>query len=343
MQPEVTTLCYLERDGQYLMLHRVKKEHDVNKDKWIGVGGHAEEGESPEDCVIREVREETGLTLTSYRLRGVVTFLSGKGDYEYMFLFTASGWSGEETACDEGDLEWVDKDKVWDLNIWEGDKIFFRLLDEDASFFSLKLVYDGTDRLERAVLNGTPMELFDIIEPDGTKTGARAERGVVHRDGRLHGTAHIWIVRPNRHGSLDYLLQKRSMHKDSYPGCYDISSAGHVQAGESAEQTALREVREELGIDAAPEDLHFVGIYKITDDAYFYGRKFRDRERSSDYVMVRDIPDEDFHLQADEVDGVRWMDYDELREAVAADAIPNCIHLDEIRMVKEYVDDRHLA
>ena len=181
MPAELTTLCYLERDGRYLMLHRVSKKHDVNKDKWIGVGGHCEENESPEDCLLREVREETGYTLTDYRMRGVVTFLSGKGDYEYMFLYTASGWTGEAAPCDEGKLEWVDKEKVWKLNIWEGDKIFFRLMDEDAPFFSLKLVYDGTDRLVQAVLNGKDMELFDIADENGKPTGRVTERGVTIR------------------------------------------------------------------------------------------------------------------------------------------------------------------
>lgn len=104
-----TTLCYLERDGQYLMLHRVKKAHDANKDKWIGVGGKFEDGESPEDCVLREVREETGLTLTDYRYRGLVTFVSDRWPAEYMHLFTADGWTGEMAACDEGELVWVDK------------------------------------------------------------------------------------------------------------------------------------------------------------------------------------------------------------------------------------------
>lgn len=166
-QPELTTLCYLQQGDQYLMLHRVKKQHDVNQDKWIGIGGHVEDEESPEDCLLREVREETGFQLTSYRMRGVVTFLSGRGDYEYMFLYTADDWidpeqnarpAGTMPTCDEGVLEWVDLAKVLTLNLWEGDKIFFRLIDENAPFFSLKLVYDGTDHLKEAVLNGNRME-----------------------------------------------------------------------------------------------------------------------------------------------------------------------------------------
>ena len=149
-----STLCYIEKDGKYLMLHRTVKKKDVNKDKWIGVGGHFELGESPEECVCREVVEETGYRLTSYRFRGLVTFLSGDGVTEYRSLFTADGFEGEEIACDEGELEWVPIEKIGELNLWEGDKIFLRLLAEDAPFFSLKLVYDGHGGLEEAVLNG---------------------------------------------------------------------------------------------------------------------------------------------------------------------------------------------
>lgn len=149
-----TTLCYLERGRDYLMLHRVKKELDENKDKWIGIGGKFEEGESPEDCLLREVREETGLTLTSWRYRGIVTFVSDEWGTEYMHLFTADAWEGAlQQDCDEGVLEWIDREKLLSLPIWEGDKIFLRLLDQDAPFFSLKLRYEG-DRLAEAVLNG---------------------------------------------------------------------------------------------------------------------------------------------------------------------------------------------
>ena len=147
-----TTLCYMERDGKYLMLHRVKKENDMNKDKWIGIGGKFEHGESPEDCLLREAREETGLTITDYRYRGIVTFVSGD-DTEYMHLFTAHGFEGQLKTCDEGDLEWIEKEKLLELTLWEGDKVFLRLLDQDIPFFSLKLTYDG-DRLMETVLNG---------------------------------------------------------------------------------------------------------------------------------------------------------------------------------------------
>lgn len=154
---KMTTLCYPERDGKYLMLHRVKKKNDVNHDKWIGVGGHFEDGESPEDCVLREVLEETGLTLTEYRYRGIVTFVSDRDPCEYMHLFTATDWTGEWKDCDEGDLEWIDKADLLSLTLWEGDRIFLRLLDENIPFFSLKLTYSG-DKLVEAVLNGRKMD-----------------------------------------------------------------------------------------------------------------------------------------------------------------------------------------
>lgn len=149
----LTTLCYIEQDGKYLMLHRVKKENDVNKDKWVGIGGHFEENESPEECLLREVREETGLQLISYRFRGIITFISDRWDTEYMHLFTADKFDGSIGECDEGELCWVEKSKVNELPIWEGDKIFLRMLQERQDFFSLKLKYEG-EKLVEAVLDG---------------------------------------------------------------------------------------------------------------------------------------------------------------------------------------------
>lgn len=150
-----TTLCYIAQGEDYLMLHRVKKKNDLNHDKWIGIGGKFEDKESPEDCVVREVLEETGLKLTSYRYRGLVTFVSDRWPTEYMHLFTADGFTGTLKECDEGVLEWIPRKKLLELPHWEGDAIFLDLIDrEDTPFFSLKLCYRG-DQLEQAVLNGT--------------------------------------------------------------------------------------------------------------------------------------------------------------------------------------------
>ena len=148
-----TTLCYITRGDEVLMLHRVKKQKDINKDKWIGVGGKFEAGESPEDCMRREIFEETGLTVSDYRYRGIVTFVSDIYETEYMHLFTVTDWTGEARECDEGELAWIKKQKLFDLTLWQGDRIFLRLLQEDAPFFSLKLTYQG-DELIEAVLNG---------------------------------------------------------------------------------------------------------------------------------------------------------------------------------------------
>ena len=174
----LSTLCYIEQDGKYLMLHRTVKKNDVNKDKWIGIGGHFEADESPEECILRETMEETGYRLTSYRFRGIVTFVSGDGVTEYMHLFTADAFEGRPIDCDEGVLEWVDKKEVWNLNLWEGDKIFFLLLDAERPFFSLKLVYNGKGGLEYAALDGKPMELVEVLDADGRGTGLIRERSV---------------------------------------------------------------------------------------------------------------------------------------------------------------------
>lgn len=169
----LSTLCYIENDGRYLMLHRTKKKEDPNEGKWIGVGGKFEENESPDECVIREVREETGFTLTNYRFRGLVTFVSDLWETEYMHLFTADGFitgdggaiedstvrfEPELPVCSEGRLAWVDKSDVMSLRLWEGDRIFLRLLTETEEFFSLKLEYRGDD-LVRASMAGREIEI----------------------------------------------------------------------------------------------------------------------------------------------------------------------------------------
>ncbi len=148
-----TTLCYVTRGDQVLMLHRVKKKNDINHDKWIGIGGKFLPEESPDECILREAWEETGLTLTSWRCRGVVTFLNAGSDGEYMYLFTADGFEGDMHECNEGDLEWVSREFLYSLPMWEGDKIFLDLLWQDAPFFLLTLRYRD-DVLEEAVLNG---------------------------------------------------------------------------------------------------------------------------------------------------------------------------------------------
>ena len=148
-----TTLCYIERGAQYLMLHRTKKKNDINQDKWSGVGGHFEPGETPEQCLLREAWEETGFTLTEYRYRAIVHFRSDWAPAEDMHLFTATAWTGEQKICDEGDLEWIDKSQLMELTVWEGDRIFLRLLEENAPFFKLTLKYRG-DHLAEAILNG---------------------------------------------------------------------------------------------------------------------------------------------------------------------------------------------
>ena len=154
-----TTLCYIQNDrGQTLLLHRVKKENDLNKDKWIGVGGGFEDKESPEDCLLREVYEETGLTLTRWRYRGIVTFVSDQWETEYMHLYTADGYTGDIKECDEGTLEWVDNTRIPTLPAWAGDRIFFDLIAKDVPFFSLKLEYTG-ETLTAAVLNGIPLDV----------------------------------------------------------------------------------------------------------------------------------------------------------------------------------------
>ena len=337
---QLSSLCYIEKDNQYLMLHRVKKVNDENHDKWIGVGGKFEWGESPEDCMLREVREETGYTLTSWKYRGIIMFVYGEETVEYMSLFTADGFEGTPIDCDEGVLEWVAKDRVPELNLWEGDRIFFRLLDERKEFFSLKLVYNKQDILQQAALDGKELELFDILNEDGSKTGIVKERGVSHREGALHGTVHIWIVRENEKSGYDVLLQKRSDHKDSHPGCYDISSAGHISAGDERMESALRELWEELGLSVQPEHLESFGTTHVKFEQTFYGKIFRDNEISSDFVYRQPVDIDKLNLQESEVSEVRWMDYEECRQKVAQGSMPNCINPEEFEKLGDYLGIR---
>lgn len=154
-----TTLCHIEKDGKYLMLHRVKKENDLNRDKWIAIGGKFEDGESPEQCNLREVYEETGLTLTNYSYRGIVTFVSDRWETEYMHIFTSDSFTGTLHECDEGELCWVDKKELLNLPLWQGDKIFLKLIeDKYYPFFSLRLEYEG-EKLISAILNGKEIDI----------------------------------------------------------------------------------------------------------------------------------------------------------------------------------------
>ena len=157
-----TTLCYLDNGSEILLLHRVKKQNDASHDKWIGVGGKCETDESPDECMVREVKEETGFDVAEWRYRGIVTFISDVWPCEYMHLFSATRWSGEEIVCDEGDLKWVDKKHIFDYPTCAGDRIFLRLILDDAPFFSLKLIYHGDD-LYAAKLNGRPIEDLQIF------------------------------------------------------------------------------------------------------------------------------------------------------------------------------------
>ena len=285
---KLTTLCYIEKDNKYLMLHRIKKENDINHDKWIGVGGKFEWGESPEECMLREVWEETGYTLTSRQYRGIITFVLGEDTVEYMF-------------------------------------------------FSLKLVYNKQDILEQAVLDAKELELFDILNEDGSKTGVVKERGVAHREGALHGSVHIWIVRENDKSGYDVLLQKRSDNKDSYPGCYDISSAGHISAGDGVMESALREFEEELGLSAQPEQLELFGTTLVKFGTTFAGKIFRDNEFSNDFVYRQPVDIGKLKLQESEVAEVCWMDYEECREKIADVEIPNCINPEEFEKLGSYL------
>lgn len=147
-----STLCYIEKDGKYLMLHRTKKENDINKDKWLGIGGKFEKNESPEECIIREVKEETGLILKSFRLRCIVTYISTTWETEYMCVFTSNDFEGELIECNEGDLEWIDKNEIINLNTWEGDKIFTDKIENNDDFFTVKFEYDG-DKLIKYDVN----------------------------------------------------------------------------------------------------------------------------------------------------------------------------------------------
>lgn len=358
MSSELTTLCYIERDDAYLMLHRIKKKNDVNQDKWIGIGGHFEAGESPEECLLREAYEETGLTLTKWQFRGIVTFCFRKETdkkhicedkyscedkhiredkyiCEYMHMYTASEYEGTLSECDEGELVWVPKEEVGKLKIWEGDRIFLDLLRKRKDFFSLKLSYTG-DRLCGAALDGRPMELIDVRDAQGQKTGQTRERGLVHRMGTWHATSHVWIYRKRADGGCDVLFQKRSKDKDSFPGRFDISSAGHIPAGCDYKESALRELFEELGLAARDEELRFTEYVKMEVAHEFYGELCMDREMSAVYLLERDPAPGALRLQESEVEKVVFMDYETSLARIESGDEAFCVNPDEYRMLGNY-------
>ena len=302
-----TTLCYIECGGKLLMLRRTKKKNDGNDEKYIGLGGHFEKDETPEECMLREVYEEAGILLSDYSYRGIVRFQSDLWEEEEMHLFSAFAPAFPLPECAEGELCLVEKEDLFFLNLWEGDFLFLSLLLEGAPFFHLSLFYKG-EHLEKALLGDRPAELFDLLDERGRKTGKFKERSLVHRDGDRHGTVHIWIYRRNR-GKIQVLLQKRVQNKDSFPGCYDISSAGHLERGEDFEQAALREPLEELGLHQKKENLRFLSFEERYTEGTFAQKTFRDLEYTALYLYDgQALCPTDFALQKEEVEEVVWMD-----------------------------------
>lgn len=220
-----------------------------------------------------------------------------------------------------------------ELNIWEGDKIFFRLLNEDAPFFSMKLSYEG-DRLIYASLEGKELELLDVFNEEGKDTGMARERSLVHRNGDFHRTSHIWVARKSEEGKWQVLLQKRSSGKEAYPGCYDCSAAGHVKAGGTCLDAAVRELEEELGIQASPQDLEL--FFEIREDSRqeYQGVPFRDREFISVYLYR--IPGETpkIVIQEEEVESVCWADVDRCIQIARTGELPNCLDVEELEALK---------
>ncbi len=331
---KLTTLCYVEKYGKYLLLLRNgKKKNDANKGKWIGVGGKLEKDETPDECARREILEETGLTAISLNPRGLVTFISDKLETEYMFLYTVTEFEGELASCDEGELYWVEKSQIFGLNLWDGDRIFLHMMMENSPYFDMKLIYHG-DRLNKCIINSQPAELFDVLNPDGTPANYIAERSYVHSAGLWHNTVHIWIIRTNARGKTELLLQKRAACKDSHPGCYDASAAGHIDAGEDILDAAVRELSEELGIQAEAGDLESVGTRKVESDGIFHNKFFYDKEISHIYIYRKPVNEKELTLQETEVESVRWVSFDSCRKAIVEDSVKHCIYLEELDMLK---------
>ncbi len=336
---KLTTLCYLEREDCYLMLHRISKKNDVNRDKWIGIGGKFEPGESPEDCLLREAYEETGYRLTDYKLRGIVTFLFNENDAEYMFLYTATGFEGTPVSCDEGELEWVPKESIDGLYLWEGDRIFFELLKSGARSFSLKLRYQD-DLLTEAALDGKPLDLLDVLDEEGNPSGLVRERTLVHLRGDFHRTVRVWIYREREDRKVEILLQKRSREKDTYPGCYDTSSAGHVLAGDGYSESACRELWEELGIRAWEGELRLLGFYDEKYETPWGENLFKNHERNAVYLYEGKTDTAALRLQKEEVDSVCWMELSKVLSEVRDKNPEFCVPEEELLLLERAFSER---
>lgn len=330
------TLCYIERDGRYLMLLRNKKSADPNEGKWIGVGGKVEPGETVRDCAAREIREETGLTATELIPWGEVYFRSDVWEDEIMYLFLVKAFEGDLTGCDEGELYWIEKDRLFDLNLWDGDRVFLKYLLLGVRFDRMELDYRG-DRLCRCAVDGREEELIDVYREDGQPAGYVATRDFVHWKGLWHATVHIWLKGRTPQGEPALLIQLRAAGKRLYPSSWDISSAGHIPAGEKPVEGALRELEEELGIHASPGELTFAGVIIMTyDDDIDQG--YHDREHCYVYLLESQAEEPDFTLQASEVERVMWMPFDELYRAVERNTIRHCLFTRELDFIRPFIN-----
>ena len=177
-------------------------------------------------------------------------------------------------------------------------------------------------------------EWIDIVDENGQPTGERVEREYAHSHGIRHRTAHLWLARV-KNGSTQILLQKRAANKDSHPGCYDISSAGHIPAGVDYKTSAIRELKEELGIDAEERELIFCGDRKVVWDDHFHGKPFHDRQHSRVFLLLRDLPEDQVCVDKSEVESVCWMDFDQCCQGVQNNRFPHCISLNELEMLKK--------
>ena len=319
MSEKLGIFCVLEQKEKYQILKETMKK-----------------GESPEECLARTVGSENSAPF-SWKARGILILVREEKPTEYMFLFSARQTLPEDRKEETDTACWSKCDEILQNLAGEEEKICFRLMMEKRAFFSLKVTFDRRNILRSASVNGKPLELFDILKEDGSLAGIVRERGVVHLDGSLHPTSHIWIVRRNHSSGGDLLLQKRSLSKDSNPGCYDISSAGHVSAGDTYLPAALRELGEELGIRAEEKDLHLAGMRKAYFEDVFYGKPFRDYEISAVYVYDKSVDEKKLVLQESEVEDVKWMDFQECCRRVDHGGMKHCIYMDELEIVGRYL------